>query len=137
MSLGIAHALVIHLVERQSIERVAANLGGYTWRIVDEQDRVATAAERAARVLAGEVARRPQPRGNRLELLGVRGFGHEHDERRQIVVERAQAVRGPGAQAGAPVIWLPVCMYVMAGSWLIASVCMLRMKHMSSTMRTV
>ena len=28
--------------------------------------------------------------------------------------------------------WLPVCMSVMAGSWLIASVCMERMKQMSS-----
>ena len=28
--------------------------------------------------------------------------------------------------------WLPVCMNVMAGSWLIASVCILRMMHISS-----
>src|SRR5690349_10513723 len=35
---------------------------------------------------------------------------------------------------GRPVIWLPVCRYEMAGSWLMASVCMLRMKHMSSTL---
>ena len=33
--------------------------------------------------------------------------------------------------------WLPVCMKVMAGSWLMASVCMLRMKHMSSTILAV
>src|SRR2546421_6726640 len=32
---------------------------------------------------------------------------------------------------------LPVCMKVMAGSWLMASVCMLRMKHMSSTILAV
>ena len=32
---------------------------------------------------------------------------------------------------------LPVCIRVMAGSWLIASVCMLRMKAMSSTIRAV
>jgi len=38
---------------------------------------------------------------------------------------------------GRPVIWLPVCMYEIAGSWLMASVCMLRMKHMSSTMFAV
>ena len=29
--------------------------------------------------------------------------------------------------------WLPVCISVMAGSWLIASVCIERMKHISST----
>src|SRR3954468_17958415 len=34
---------------------------------------------------------------------------------------------------GRPVIWLPLCMSVIAGSWLIASVCMLRMNTMSST----
>ena len=34
---------------------------------------------------------------------------------------------------GRPVTWLPVCMNVIAGSWLIASVCMLRMNSTSST----
>ena len=38
---------------------------------------------------------------------------------------------------GRPVTWLPVCIYVIAGSWLIASVCIDRMKHMSSTIRAV
>src|SRR5881628_840167 len=38
---------------------------------------------------------------------------------------------------GRPVIWFPVCMYVIAGSWLMASVCMLRMKHISSTILAV
>jgi len=34
------------------------------------------------------------------------------------------------------VTWLPVCIGD-GGSWLIASVCMVRMKHMSSTIRDV
>ncbi len=34
---------------------------------------------------------------------------------------------------GRPVIWLPVSIMLMAGSWLMASVFMLRMKTMSST----
>ena len=34
-------------------------------------------------------------------------------------------------------IWLPVWAKVMAGSWLMASVFMLRMKHMSSTILAV
>src|SRR5439155_10940526 len=38
---------------------------------------------------------------------------------------------------GRPVSWLPVCIYVMAGSWLMASVCILRTKHMSSTILAV
>src|SRR5215472_1909072 len=38
---------------------------------------------------------------------------------------------------GRPVTWLPVWMYVMAGSWLMASVCIERTKHMSSTIFAV
>jgi hypothetical protein len=34
---------------------------------------------------------------------------------------------------GRPAFMLPVCMWQMAGSWLMASVCIERMKHMSST----
>jgi len=33
---------------------------------------------------------------------------------------------------GRPATWLPVCMSVIAGSWLVASVCMLRMTTSSS-----
>ena len=98
--LGVAHELVVHLVEGlEPVERVAAHLRRNARRVVDVQDRVAAAAERDPGVLARQVARRPQPRRDRLQLLGVRRLGHQHDERRQVVVERAQAVRGPGAQA--------------------------------------
>ena len=33
---------------------------------------------------------------------------------------------------GRPASWLPVCMNVMAGSWLMASVCIPRTTHHSS-----
>ena len=47
----------------------------------------------------GRKAARPQPGRDRLHLLGVRRPGDHHDERRQVVVERAQAVRRPRAEA--------------------------------------
>ena len=52
--------------------------------------------------------------------------------------ERARLLAVEGASPfepmpGRPAIWLPVCMKQMAGSWLMASVCIERMKHMSST----
>ena len=71
------------LVQRlQAVERPAADLAGDPRRIVDEQDRVAGRAEGDARMFARKIARGPQPRGNRLQLLGVGGPGHQHDERR-------------------------------------------------------
>ncbi len=48
----------------------------------------------------GQIAGRPQPGRNRLHLFGVGRLGHQHDERRQVVVHRAQAVRHPRPQAG-------------------------------------
>src|SRR3954465_9499069 len=38
---------------------------------------------------------------------------------------------------GRPVIWLPVCMWQIAGSWLIASVCSERIQQMSSAWRAM
>ena len=35
-----------------------------------------------------------------LHLFGVRGLGDKDDKGRQVVIERPQAVRGPGPQAG-------------------------------------
>ena len=99
--LRVAHDLVVHLVERlQAVERLAADLGRDTVRVVDIKDRVATGAERDAGVLAREVARRPEPGRDRLHLLGVRGPGDQDDERGQVVVHRPQAIRHPGAEAG-------------------------------------
>ena len=57
-------------------------------------------AERHAGVLARQIAGRPEPGRDGLQLLRVRRLGHQDDERRQVLVERAQAVGDPGAQAG-------------------------------------
>ena len=38
---------------------------------------------------------------------------------------------------GRPASWLPVCMKVMAGSWLIASVCIPRTTHHSSDLEAI
>ena len=93
----IADLLLIHLVERfEPIERFAANLGRDARRIVDKEDRIARRPERDARMLAGQVTRLPQPGGDRLDLLGIRRLGDEHDESRQVVVERAEPVVHPG-----------------------------------------
>ena len=100
--LRVADRLVIHLVElAEAVERAAADLGGDAGGVVDVKDRVAPRAERGGGVLAGKVARLPEPRRDRLNLLSVRWLGDEHDEGRQVLVERAEAVGDPGAEAGA------------------------------------
>ena len=98
--LRIAELLVVQLVERaDAVEARAADIARHAGRIVDVQDRIAGRAEAHARVLAGQKPARPEPRRNRLHLLGVRAAGDHHHERRQVVVERAQAVRAPRAEA--------------------------------------
>ena len=100
MRFGIADLLIVHLVERlEAVERFAANVGRHAGRIVDVQDRIARRAERHAGMFAGQIAARPQPGRNGLDLLGVGRLGDQHDERRQVLVERAQPVRHPGAEA--------------------------------------
>ena len=96
------------------------------------------AAERHARVLARQVARRPTaaPRSP----APARCWSAWPPARRRSAGSRSASPGRSETHAprhGRPVIWLPVCMNVMAGSWLIASVCMLRMKHMSSTILAV
>ena len=96
----IADLLVVQLVERlQAVERLAADVARHAGRVVDVENRIAGRAERNAGMLARQIARLPQPGRDRLHLLGVRGLGDEHDERRQVVVQRAQAIRGPRAEA--------------------------------------
>ena len=51
------------------------------------------------RVFARQVPRRPQPRGNRLQLLGIRGLRDQHHERRQILIQRTEAVADPTTHA--------------------------------------
>jgi Lon protease-like protein len=52
-------------------------------------------------MLAGKITRLPESGRNRLDLLLVRRCGHHHDEGRQIFVQAAQTVTGPGSEAGA------------------------------------
>jgi hypothetical protein len=52
-------------------------------------------------VLARQVARRPEPRGDRLHLLGVARLGDQHHEGGEVVVERTEAVRDPRPEARA------------------------------------
>ena len=99
--LGIAHLAVVDLVERlHAVEHAPAHAVVDTGRVVDEEDGVALAAERHPRVLARQVAARPQARGDGLLLLAIGRRGDEHDKTRQVLIHRAEAIRGPGTEAG-------------------------------------
>ena len=99
---GVADELVVLFVEcAQAVEGVASDLGGDAGRVVDEQDGVAAAAEGDTGVLAREVAGGPEAGGDGLVLLVVRGAGDQDDEGGEVVVEGAQTVGDPGAEAGA------------------------------------
>ena len=50
-------------------------------------------------MLARQVAARPEPSRYGLHLFGVRRLGHQHHERRQVLIQRTESVRSPGAQA--------------------------------------
>ena len=69
-------------------------------------------------------------------LIAVR-LRQQHDERRQVLVLAAQAVAEPGAHARPARLLDPVWMNVIAGSWLIASVFIVLMTVMSSTIFAV
>ena len=97
---GVADLRERHLVELfQAIERFPANVRRHARRVVDEQNRVALGAERHARMFARQEARLPQPRGNRLHLLLVRWHRYHHHERRHVLVQGAEAVAHPRAEA--------------------------------------
>ena len=99
---GITKLLKCSLVQGlQAVERGAADARRDSGRIADVQDRIAGRAKTHPRVLAGQEAARPEPSANRLGLLDDGRAGHEHHERGQVGVERAQTVAGPGAEAGA------------------------------------
>jgi hypothetical protein len=99
--LRIADDFEVHLVQApQAVERAAAHVAGDARRVVDIEDRIARGAEAAARVLARQVAGLPEASGDRLHLLGVGRPGDEDDERRQVLIERAEAVGRPCAEAG-------------------------------------
>ena len=109
---------VVHLVERvEAIERRAAHVARHARRIVDVQNRIAGGAEAHARVLAGQKPARPQPRGDRLHLLGVRRLCATittNVGRSSFSEPRPYEAHDP--RQGRPVTWLPVCMNVIAGS---------------------
>ena len=50
-------------------------------------------------MLARQIAARPEPGRDGLKLFHVGRLGHHDDESRQVLVERAQSVGSPGAQA--------------------------------------
>ena len=54
-----------------------------------------------AGVLARQVAGRPEPGRDGLDLLRVRRLGHQDHEGRQVLVERAQAVARPRSRGRA------------------------------------
>jgi len=62
LRLGVAEALVVHLVELvESVEHVAAQLVVHAGRVVEVQHRAAAGAQRDAGVLRREEAGAPQP----------------------------------------------------------------------------
>ena len=66
-------------------------------------------------------------------VVGVAAALRDHDhEGGQVLVLAAQAVGQPGAMLGRPASCAPVWKKVMAGSWLMASVCIDLTKHSSS-----
>src|SRR6185503_10904196 len=100
MGLVVTDQLVVHLVQRpKAIERSAADLRRDSVGVIDVENGIAARPERDARVLARKVSGLPETSGDRLDLLGVRRYCNENDERREIVVQRAQPVRSPCAEA--------------------------------------
>src|SRR4051812_38550076 len=77
----VADDFVIHLVQRaQAVESFAADSAINTRRVVNEKNWITTAAEGDAGVNAGQKSRRPEARGNSLELIGVRRLRDEDDK---------------------------------------------------------
>ena len=98
---GSPTVLIVHFVRalagrRASVRRTSRGTPGglLMYRIGSPRG-----AERDARVFAGQKSGRPQPGRDRLHLLGVGGLGDQHDERRQVLVERAEAVGRPRPEA--------------------------------------
>ena len=101
MGLRIAHGLIIEAVELvDAVDGLLAQVVGHAGRVVDEEDRVALAAERDAGVFARQVAAGPETARDGLFLVAVGRGRDEHHEVREVVVLGAEAVGGPGAEAG-------------------------------------
>ncbi len=102
VGLGVGDFLVGDFVEGvDAIEGFAADGGGDARGIVDVEDGVASGTEGDAGVFAGEVAGGPEAGGDGLFLGAVGGGGDEDDEGREVLIHGAEAVGGPGAEAGA------------------------------------
>ena len=100
--LGVADGLVVEAVELvDAVDGLLAQVVGDARRVVDEEDRVALAAERHARVFPRQVAARPEAARDGLFLVAVGRRGDEHDERREVIVGGAEAVGRPRTQARA------------------------------------
>ena len=98
--LRVADERGVHFIERlDAVERVAPHRCGNAGRVVDVQNGVALAPECHPGVLAREVAARPQPPADGLNLLAVRRLRDEHDERGQVLIFRSKAVAHPRAEA--------------------------------------
>ena len=82
----------------QRVQAVAAGGAIDARRVRQVEHRVALRAQLDALVGAGQKAAAPQ----RLAAVGLPLARQQHDERRQILVGAAQAVRQPGAHAGPP-----------------------------------
>ena len=88
-------------------------------------------------MLAGQKARTPEPGEDGLVGLIAAPLADQDDKPRQVLVFAAQAVAEPGAHAGPAGLLRAGLEKVMAGSWLIASVFMILMRQMSSTIEAV
>jgi len=99
--LGVAYLLVVDLVERvETFDGAFAQAVRHAWRVIDEEDGIARAAEGNTGVLTWQVATGPESGGDGLFLLPVRGGGDEDDEVRQVLVYRSKPVGSPGTKAG-------------------------------------
>ena len=83
--------IAIELAE--SIEHAATRMRRYALGIGEIKHRLLARAKLHALVFAGEETRAPEAGVERLIALGI--FRDQHDEAREIVVEAAEAVRGP------------------------------------------
>ena len=94
---GVGRAGELVLVERsQAVEHLAAAFGRHAGRIVDIEHRVGPGAEPHSLVLCRQEARSPEVAHEGLALLVL---CDQNDERRQVVLDVAQAVVEPGPDA--------------------------------------
>ena len=111
------------------VEHLPPRAGRAAGGIGEVEHRLLAAAELHALIARRQEAAAPQAVVER--LVGPASREHD-DERRQVLVHAAQAIATQAPMLGRPASCEPVWMNVMAGSWLIASVCIDRMMQRSS-----